>query len=118
MDEKASLVRSPTHDRTYARQLSRWIRASFKADNEARVEAAGTDIEAALAMSDVQTAWTRAKAWYRQASGRSPKPAREDLRVVFVGAVCCCFAPLFLQQMHRVARQQAKEPQTSYCISL
>ena len=31
---------------------------------------------------DVQRAWDHAKAWYRQAEGRPPKPSHEDLNII------------------------------------
>ena len=82
MDERAALRRSPAHSQTTARQLTRKIHQSFKADRRTRVEKAGTDIEAALEAGNAQGAWDRAKAWYQQADGSHPKPSREDLTTV------------------------------------
>ena len=54
------------------------IRQSLKTDRQARVSAAGVAIESALEADELQDAWNTAKAWYRQASGRAPKPSRLD----------------------------------------
>ena len=82
VDERAAFMRSVHYNQTYARQLSRRIHQLFKTDRKHRVEAAGANIEAALIVHDVQRAWDHAKAWYRQAEGRPPKPSREDLNII------------------------------------
>ncbi|HEY9816329.1 MAG TPA: hypothetical protein V6D20_11100 [Candidatus Obscuribacterales bacterium] len=46
-------------------------------DRKKRTEAAGAAIEPALQNDDLQEAWMRLKAWYKDASDRPPKPAQE-----------------------------------------
>ena len=41
-------------------------------------------LQAALTAGDLQGAWDRAKAWYRQAESHAPKPSREDLQAVMM----------------------------------
>lgn len=43
------------------------------------MEKAGEEIETKLRSEDLAGAWDTAKRWYRQASGRPPKPMRADL---------------------------------------
>ena len=82
VDERAELRRDPSHDRAYARRLTRRIRQSFKDDRKRRVEAAGAAIEAKLEANDLQGGWNIFKAWYRHAGDRPSKPSRADLRQV------------------------------------
>ena len=58
--------------------LNHHIRRSLKLDRKQRVEAAGAAIEAALESDELQEAWNLAKAWYKTASGKAPKPSRHD----------------------------------------
>ena len=79
VDQRSALRRTPNFTQARLRALNRRVKASLKEDRRRRVEEAGQAIEAALGHHDAKGAWTRAKAWYRQAEDRPPKPSRQEL---------------------------------------
>jgi hypothetical protein len=82
VDQRSALRRSPGYNQAEHRRLNRRVNASLKQDRKRRVEAAGHAIESLLGGQDAQGAWNRAKAWYRQAEDRPPKPTRQELNAV------------------------------------
>lgn len=82
VDERTTLLKSPTYDWAKARRLGRAIRQAFKLDKKRRTEMAGLDIETALNENRVQEAWNLLKNWYRQASNQPQKPSFQKLRAV------------------------------------
>ena len=64
------------------RRLSRRIASSLRADRKRRVEEAGAAVEDAMGANDHKGAWELARAWYRQAEDRPPKPSHQELATV------------------------------------
>ncbi|EJK55259.1 hypothetical protein THAOC_25024, partial [Thalassiosira oceanica] len=57
-----------------SRQLGRRIGSSLQQDRKERARRAGAAIEAALADSDLQLGWDKAKRWHREARGAPAQP--------------------------------------------
>jgi hypothetical protein len=80
IDTRATLRKNPSHHRRTARILTRRINTSLRHDQTTRAEEAGNLIYSNLQVGSLQQAFNVLKRWYRHATGRPPKPSREDLQ--------------------------------------
>ena len=71
-----SKVRSTNEEQ---QELGKQIKKLLDRDRKNRAKEAGIEIENALQRNDSRGAYNIAKRWYRQVTGKSPPPAREDL---------------------------------------
>ena len=82
VDARSCLRHSLTYTQAEYRRLGRLLKASLKEDRRQRCAKAGAAALAAYEVGEAQEAWRIVAAWYRDAAGRPPKPARQALQQV------------------------------------
>jgi hypothetical protein len=79
IDRRVERRRNNTISGNDLRVLNSQIRKSLRKDRKAQTGAAAEEIQEALAHKDKPSAWDILKRWYRQSTGRPPKPTRLDM---------------------------------------
>ena len=78
-DQRCSLRRQKKHCKAEARQLTRAIAASLKADRKKRTIEVGEQIAASMNGGDQDEAYRKLKFWYRHTGDRPQKSTHEDM---------------------------------------